>query len=311
MSVSPALKKIAISIGDLNGIGFEIALKAHQIARSRCEPIYCVSPHNAANAAALLGVKLCEDFVCAGNESAIAIRGGEIDAAAGGASFESFVQAVDLAARGEAEAIVTLPINKASWSAAGLRYKGHTDYLRERFGGGLIMALGCPKRFVALYTDHIPLREVARHIAQEPLSEFLIRLWRFTRFEPIGVLGLNPHAGDRGAIGEEETIINAAIQTANERLKRPVFEGAIVPDAAFTPKAIERYPLIAAMYHDQGLAPLKALFFDESINITLGLPFKRTSVDHGTAFDIAYKNQNPSIASYLNAVSAAINDLWS
>ncbi|MDR2151704.1 MAG: 4-hydroxythreonine-4-phosphate dehydrogenase, partial [Helicobacteraceae bacterium] len=291
------MKKIAVSVGDLNGIGFEIALRSHRLIQSLCEPVYCVSKANAKNAADALGLELCDDFNCAGDEAEVAIKCGQIDAAAGAASFESFVQAVDLTASAKTTAIVTLPINKAAWLAAGIHYKGHTDYLRDRFGGDLIMALGCPKRYVALYTDHIPLREVAAQIALEPLSEFLIRLYRLAQIAPIGVLGLNPHSGDRGAIGDEDAIIERTIDVANEALKRRVFEGAIVPDAAFTPQALTRYRLVAAMYHDQGLTALKALFFDESINVTLGLPFARTSVDHGTAFDIAYKNKNPSLIS--------------
>ncbi|MDR1451420.1 MAG: 4-hydroxythreonine-4-phosphate dehydrogenase [Helicobacteraceae bacterium] len=303
------MKKIAISVGDLNGVGFEIALKAHSATRSLCEPIYCVSPSNAKNAADALGLKLNGDFNLVGQEDAIAVKPGQIDAAAGRASFDGFVQAVDLTLSGEADAVVTLPINKASWSAARLRYKGHTDYLRERFGADLIMALGCRKRYVALYTDHIPLRAVADRIDAKPLSDFLIRLYPFARTKPIGVLGLNPHGGDGGAIGDEDAIIERAIAKANKTLKLSVYEGAISPDAAFAPKALERYLFVVAMYHDQGLAPLKALFFDESINITFGLPFIRTSVDHGTAFDIAYKNQNPSPTSYQNALNAALRGL--
>ncbi|MDR0663961.1 MAG: 4-hydroxythreonine-4-phosphate dehydrogenase [Helicobacteraceae bacterium] len=301
------MKKIAVGIGDLNGIGFEIALRSHAVVSTLCDPIYCVSPANAGNAAKELGLELSEDFHCAGGESAIPIKRGEIDAAAGKASFDSFVQAVDLAQSAKAAAIVTLPINKASWSAAGIGFRGHTDYLRGRYGADLIMALGCPKRYVALYTDHIPLREVADKIALAPLRSFLIRLYSLARIEPIGVLGLNPHGGDRGAIGDEDEIIEAAIAEANAALGKQVFEGALVPDAAFAPKALKRYRLVAAMYHDQGLSPLKALFFDESINVTLGLPFIRTSVDHGTAFDIAYRDQNPSLKSYQNAVEAALN----
>jgi 4-hydroxythreonine-4-phosphate dehydrogenase len=234
------------------------------------------------------------------------LKAGAIDAAAGGASFDSFLQAFNLVEKGECAAIVTLPISKASWKAAGVRYVGHTDFLRERYPKA-IMTLGCPERYVALYTDHIPLRDVADRVALEPLRDFLLNFYESARIEPIGVLGLNPHSGDRGAIGNEEAIIEEAIKKANEALKKPIFEGAIVPDAAFAPKALKRYSVVVAIYHDQGLAPLKALFFEASINVTLGLPFIRTSVDHGVAFDIAYKNQNPSIKSYENAIFAAIN----
>ncbi|MDR2034237.1 MAG: 4-hydroxythreonine-4-phosphate dehydrogenase [Helicobacteraceae bacterium] len=304
------MKKIAISIGDLNGIGFEIALKAHSFVKERCVALYCVSPQNAERAAKKMGATLPKDFNAIGGEKPIEIRAGEIDANAGEASFASFVQAIDLVSKREADAIVTLPINKASWSAAGLKYKGHTDYLRDRVDKNAVMLIGAPKRYVAFFTDHIALRAVADRIALEPLSDFLVRFYKVASLAPIGVLGLNPHNGDCGAIGSEEAIIERAIKKANETLNLKAFEGAIVPDTAFAPKALERYKIVVAMYHDQGLSPLKTLFFEESINVTLGLPFTRTSVDHGTAFDIAYRDQNPSIVSYQNAVLAAINGVF-
>jgi 4-phospho-D-threonate 3-dehydrogenase / 4-phospho-D-erythronate 3-dehydrogenase len=118
------------------------------------------------------------------------------------------------------------------------------------------------------------------------------------------VLGLNPHAGDHGVLGDEERIIERAIARANAGAE--VFDGPIVPDVAFTPRFRRQYRYMVAMYHDQGLAPLKALYFDESINVSLNLPIVRTSVDHGTAFDIAYK-QVPETLSYRNAVKAALS----
>ncbi|MDR3347829.1 MAG: 4-hydroxythreonine-4-phosphate dehydrogenase [Helicobacteraceae bacterium] len=302
------MKKIAISIGDLNGVGFEIALLAHDFARSIAKPIYCIPREMALQSSKLLKRDLPKDFTCVDELRSFTIEAGTISADSGMASFESFVKALDLAER-EALAVVTLPINKAAWQAAGLRYKGHTDYLRDRFGEGVMM-LGCPKRYAVLYTDHIPLSNVAKMIRSEPLGDFLLRVAAMIPIEPIGVLGLNPHSGDHGAIGSEESAIESAIERANNLIKRRVFEGAIVPDIAFTPKALQRWRVIVAMYHDQALAPLKALFFDEAINVTLGLPFTRTSVDHGTAFDIAYKNANPSIQSYKNALFCAVNGIF-
>jgi 4-hydroxythreonine-4-phosphate dehydrogenase len=134
------------------------------------------------------------------------------------------------------------------------------------------MMLGCEKLYVPLYTEHIPLREVASHIQTDPLVSFLLRLYQTTSHEPIAVLGLNPHAGDHGVLGDEERFIEAAIEQANTQIGKEVFVGPIVPDIAFTPHFRMRYTMIAAMYHDQGLAPLKALYFDEGINISLGLP---------------------------------------
>ncbi|GHV05107.1 4-hydroxythreonine-4-phosphate dehydrogenase [Campylobacterota bacterium] len=300
------MKTVAISIGDLGGVGFEIALAAHDEVVKLARPIYCVSSEMAHEAARLLGRELPHDFDCEGNEAKFAIRVGAIDANAGRASFESFVQAVDLAASGKADAVVTLPIHKAAWKAASLAYRGHTDYLRERFGEG-VMALGCALRFVLFYTDHIPLCEVAPLVRAELLTPFLVRVASLVKSSPIGVLGLNPHSGDHGAIGTEDGEVELAIAAANRAVGAERFVGAIVPDAAFSPKAIAQFPVIVALYHDQGLAPLKALFFEESINVTLGLPIVRTSVDHGTAFDIAYQHKNPSTKSYTNAIKEAIS----
>jgi 4-hydroxythreonine-4-phosphate dehydrogenase len=188
---------------------------------------------------------------------------------------------------------------------AGVEYVGHTDALRDIFKSDAIMMLGCDKLYVALYTEHIPLRSVVEHISVEKITDFLLLLHKSVHRSPIGVLGLNPHAGDHGVLGDEETIIEQAILQANQQIGESIFEGPLVPDVAFTPRNREYYKTIVAMYHDQGLAPLKALYFDEGINVSLGLPIIRTSVDHGTAFDIAYQNK-ASILSYTNAIKAAI-----
>ncbi len=293
-----------MSIGDLGGIGFEIALSAHEEAKKVACPLYCVSPEMARRAAALLGRSLPSDFECVGQEAAFEIQPGCVSAQAGAASYASFTQALELSVEGRADAVVTLPIHKAAWAAAGVKYKGHTDYLRDRFRTEAIMVLGKPGFYVALFTDHIPLRKVCDRIQAGSLEAFLLQLARSVEAGPIGVLGLNPHAGDGGVLGDEERSIEAAIAAANHALGAARFEGPLIPDAAFLPRVRSRYPFLVAMYHDQGLAPLKALYFEEAINVTLGLPIVRTSVDHGTAFDIAYRGQNPSIRSYLNALGA-------
>jgi 4-hydroxythreonine-4-phosphate dehydrogenase len=118
----------------------------------------------------------------------------------------------------------------------------------------------------------------------------------------IAVLGLNPHAGDDGVLGDEERIIKKAIANAHQAIGKRVFTDPLVPDVAFVPHTRAHYTFYVAMYHDQGLTPLKALYFDEGINISLNLPILRTSVDHGTAFDIAYRGKKLSNLSYLNAV---------
>lgn len=300
-----ALKRLAISIGDLNGVGFEIALKTHDEAKSLCRPFYCINRSMALQAASLLGLSLPDDFECFDVEGEFSIQPGIVCNVSGRYSFDSFLSAVNMAQSAQVDGIVTLPIHKEAWMMAGIKYVGHTDALRDIFNSDAIMMLGCDKLYVPLFTEHIPLKEVASHIQTDALTTFLLQLFTTTRHEPIAVLGLNPHAGDHGVLGDEEKQIEAAIQKANMHLGREVFAGPIVPDIAFTPRFRERYRMIAAMYHDQGLAPLKALYFDESINVSLGLPIIRTSVDHGTAFDIAYKGA-ASTVSYVNAIAAAI-----
>jgi 4-hydroxythreonine-4-phosphate dehydrogenase len=299
------LKRIAISVGDLNGVGFEIILKAHNQIKHLCHPLYCINYTMAHQAANLLHTQIPNDFHMFKVSGEFTIEAGEISASSGRYSYDSFIAAVELAKSNAVDAIVTLPIHKEAWMLAGINYVGHTDALRDIFKSDAIMMLGCDKLFVPLFTEHIPLREVADSIQSDTLLTFLLQLYRATAHEPIAVLGLNPHAGDHGVLGNEERIIEAAIEQANKELGREIFVGPIVPDIAFTPRFRERYTMIAAMYHDQGLAPLKALYFDEGINVSLSLPIIRTSVDHGTAFDIAYRNK-ATLLSYVNALKAAV-----
>ena len=300
------LKRIAISIGDLGGVGFEIALRAHNDIKQYAQPVYCINRSMAIQAAALLNMQLPEDFECHDVSGEFTIKPGSVDVQSGHYSYASFITAVELAKTGAVDAITTLPIHKEAWMLAGINYVGHTDALRDIFQCNAIMMLGCEKLYVPLYTEHIPLREVASHIQTKPLVSFLLQLYQTTAHSLIAVLGLNPHAGDHGVLGDEECFIEAAIKEANIHIGKEVFVGPIVPDIAFTPRFRERYSMIAAMYHDQGLAPLKALYFDEGINVSLGLPIIRTSVDHGTAFDIAYKNI-ASLQSYINAITASLH----
>lgn len=298
--------KIAISIGDINGVGPEIAMQAHDKIKEICEPVYCVPRALMDEAALKLGIEELDfDFLCVDFDFACMIKGGEVAADSGELSFKSFKLATSYAKNGRADAVVTLPINKKAWEMAGVPYVGHTDALSDTFGEKGIMMLGCEEMFVALYTDHIPLADVAALIKKEPLTEFLTKFYKAGGFESIGVLGFNPHAGDDGVLGGEESEIKAAIEAANRELGKEIFFGPLVPDVAFTPDAKGKYSAYVAMYHDQGLAPLKALHFDESINVTLGLPIIRTSPDHGTAYDIAY-TLSANTKSYENAVKEAV-----
>ncbi|MDR0762075.1 MAG: 4-hydroxythreonine-4-phosphate dehydrogenase [Campylobacteraceae bacterium] len=300
------MKKIAISIGDLNGIGLEIALRAHEEVKSLCQPIYCINETMLQWGAALLDLNVPMDFAAEECGEVFEITPSIVSAKAGEASFDSFTTAVALAKTANADAIVTLPINKEAWNLAGIVYKGHTDALEDMLGCEAIMMLGCKELFTLLFTHHIPLKDVSEQIKTKVLHRFLINVYEALRVRHIGVLGLNPHAGDGGVIGSEETKITKAINRANEEINKEIFFGPLVPDSAFTQKSLENCRYFICMYHDQGLIPLKALYFDESVNITLGLPITRTSPDHGTAFDIAYKSKNPSTKSYINAIKEAI-----
>ena len=292
------MQKIAISIGDLNGIGLEIALKAHDTIKQWVKPVYCINKTMLEKGAKLLNYSIPNDFEITKVKGDFEINPGIIDAKAGEYSYKSFLKAIELAKENKVDAITTLPINKEAWSKAGIKYKGHTEVLRDIFKKNAIMMLGCEELYVALFTEHIPLKEVFLKIKKNSLIQFFINFYKSTRFEKIGVLALNPHAGDGGVLGNEEIKeIMPAIIEANEILEKNIFYGPLVPDIAFTSKKGR----FIAMYHDQGLAPLKALYFDKSINVSLNLPILRTSVDHGTAFDIAYQGKAKTL-SYENAI---------
>jgi 4-hydroxythreonine-4-phosphate dehydrogenase len=298
------LKKVAISIGDLNGIGIEIALKAHKKISKMVKPVYIIDKSMLKQACKKLDIAIPKNFkTISPKAKKFKIKPGVISKKSGKYSFLSFIKAVKLTEEKKVDAVLTLPIHKKAWEKAGLNYVGHTDFLREYFKKDAIMMLGCNKLYTALYTEHIPLKDVAKQIKSKQLTKFLLDFAKSIETnEQIAVLGLNPHAGDGGVLGDEEQIIEKAIKKANKKLNKELFVGAIVPDIAFTPNFRKNYRYFVAMYHDQGLAPLKALYFDESINVSLNLPILRVSVDHGTAFDIAYKGKKLNLKSYINAI---------
>lgn len=298
--------RIAVSVGDLNGVGIEIALKSHHKILEFCTPIYCINSIMLSQAAKLLNMHIPKDFEIFAVDGEFQIEAGKMGAKSGKYSYDSFLGAIRLCEQKSVGAVVTMPIHKEAWMMAGIKYKGHTDLLRDYFKKDAIMMLGCEKMFVALFTEHIPLKDVASSIKYKKLKKFFLDLHNSVPKEKIAVLGLNPHAGDNGVLGDEELKITKAIKSANLKIGFEQFVGPIVPDIAFTSHFRANYNYFVAMYHDQGLAPLKALYFDESINISLNLPIIRTSVDHGTAFDIAYKNIANTL-SYENAVKSAVN----
>ncbi len=297
---------IAISVGDLNGVGIEIAIKAHTEISKLCNPIYCINKYMLNQALKLLKIDMPDNLKISFVYGEFDIKAGELSTNSGNYSFDSFMNGVMLCKNKKADAIVTMPINKEAWMMAGLKYKGHTDALRKHFNKDAIMMLGCEKMYVALYTEHTALKDVPPLIKEDKLLSFFINLNKSLPCEKIAVLGLNPHAGDNGVLGDEEIEITNAIKNANEKIGFEQFLGPLVPDVAFTPHARQKHTYYVAMYHDQGLIPLKALYFDESVNISLNLPIVRTSVDHGTAFDIAYQNKANTL-SYINAVKSAIS----
>lgn len=295
--------KIAISVGDINGIGLEILLKSHKKISKLCTPLYCIDKPLLKEAAEILNLKLPKDLICISPNAPIPnIRPASITQESGAYSYASFFCALNLTQNQKAKALTTLPIHKKAWQLANIPYAGHTEAFRDLFQQDAIMILGSPKLYVALFTDHIPLKQVPSKITTHSLVQFLLALAPHIIQTPCGVLGLNPHAGDFGVLGDEEVAIKEAINSANKQLGREVFIGPLVPDTAFVGKHLKYY---VAMYHDQGLIPLKTLYFKDSINLTLNLPIIRTSVDHGTAFDIAYSNKADS-KSYVNAIKEAI-----
>ena len=210
-------------------------------------------------------------------------------------AIESLEAATNSLMNGEIDVLVTAPINKEEMLKYGFQHAGHTGYLEEKFGKKGLMFLVSDDLKVAVSTHHIPIASVAENISKESikkqiklLNQCLIEDFCIER-PKIAVLGLNPHSGDGGAIGKEEIeIIEPAI--------RELFDNGILAfgpypaDSYFQPSKYKNFDAVLAMYHDQGLAPFKTLAYEEGVNYTAGLPFIRTSPDHGVAYDIAGKN---------------------
>lgn len=212
---------------------------------------------------------------------------------------------------GEFDAMVTAPVQKSVIAASGVRFSGHTEYLAERSGVSKpVMMLTAGSLRVALATTHLPLRRVAEAITTEGLIEILTildadlrRLWGLAR-PRITVCGLNPHAGEGGLLGEEEqTIIVPALRAL--RARGVDVTGPVPADTAFIPREIAKADAFLAMFHDQGLPVLKHAGFGHAVNVTLGLPFVRTSVDHGTALPLAGTGQ-ADVGSLAAAVDLAL-----
>lgn len=224
---------------------------------------------------------------------AATVTAGQLDAANAPAVLEMLAQAADACLRGEAAALVTAPVHKGVINRAGIPFSGHTEFLAERTGtDNVVMLLASRTLRVALATIHLPLAAVPAAITRAGLTTTLTILdhdlrQRFGIARPrIRVLGLNPHAGEDGVLGSEEQSVIGPVVTAL-RARGLDISGPVAADSAFTPEALADIDAVLAMYHDQGLAPLKAKHFGEIVNVTLGLPILRTSVDHGTALTLA------------------------
>lgn len=236
---------------------------------------------------------------------------GHVSAVTGSASYAYIEAAIHAALAGEVDAICTAPINKESLAAAGIDYPGHTEILEAITQAPRVcMMLTSEEITCSLVTTHVGLREVPDLLTVPKILDCIeltvSAMRKMRRQEPrLTVCGLNPHAGEAGLFGdrEEERIIAPAIEAA--RAQGIVIEGPLPPDTAFLPAKRRATDAYICMYHDQGLIPLKMLAFDTAINVTLGLPIIRTSVDHGTAFDIAWQGK-ASVSSLLEAVRLAV-----
>ncbi len=228
---------------------------------------------------------------------AAAERAGHLDARNGPYVLETLRQAATACLHGDSDALVTAPIHKGVINEAGIPFSGHTEFLAELTGTPrVVMMLATERLRIALATTHLPLARVPEAITQPLLEEVLTILdhdlrQRFGLREPrILVCGLNPHAGEGGHLGREELDV---IEPTLEALRRRglLLTGPLPADTLFTPKVLAQGDAVLAMYHDQGLPVLKYQGFGNAVNITLGLPIIRTSVDHGTALDLAATGQ--------------------
>lgn len=300
------LPKIGITLGDPGGIGPEIILKAFSSENSLPKAHYILfgSFRIIEEEKKALGIELDIPLlqqVKPGYPSLslleidcplVIVKKGSPTKEAGQASFDFFKEAVEKANMSEIDALVTAPISKQSWNLAGLEWPGHTDFLTRLFPNA-IMAFWSEKIKVALFTHHIPLKVAISKIKKAYLLDFFLLLHQhIEKIQPekyqFLVAGLNPHAGEQNLMGsEEEEEIAPAVEQA-QRKGMPI-SGPFPPDVIFRDCLNHPERIGIALYHDQGLIPFKLEAFKMGVNVTLGLPFMRTSPDHGTAFDIAGK----------------------
>ena len=326
IAASKRRPRVAVTMGDPAGIGPEICLRLLADSRvlERCVPVVFGNAEvldRVARACRLPGPgrvvtgeqghsDLSESFPAvvdlAGLE-AYRVRPGRVQASCGRASFRYLEAAATRTLNGEFASLATGPINKQALQAGGIPFSGHTDYLAAATGSSAVyMMLASDELRVSMVTGHVGVERVSRELTQARVLE-AIRLTRDAvvnlRGETprLAVSGLNPHAGEGGLFGsgEEEQVIRPAVEAA--RREGMEVDGPLPADTLFVPSVRSRYQAVVTMYHDQGHIPFKMICFDRGIHMTLGLPLVRTSVAHGTAFDIAWTGRaNPE--SLLQAV---------
>ena len=323
------LPRIAITMGDPAGVGPELCLRllADKSVRQYCHPVVfgdmlalssvanrCQLPHPQKVIASSEFTHQFEvtrpmvvDFDLI---KASQLKRGEVNEHTGSASFQLIEAAIESALTNKVDAVATGPINKQAWQMAGIKYPGHTELFADRAPTDrFCMMMTAPAFSCSLVTTHVGYQEVPDLLATDRILEVIHlthqALTRICEHKPkLVTLGLNPHAGEGGLFGkrEEERIILPAVRQAQSQ--GIDIEGPIPPDTAFLPWRRDDTDGYICMYHDQGLIPFKALNFDTGVNITLGLPLVRTSVDHGTALDIAWQGKADA-SSLISAVHLA------
>ena len=294
------MHQIGISLGDPAGIGPEVVVRA-LAARPRLDAVVFGDAGVLERAAQVTGVAAlpADRIIAVTNHPSGEITPGKPDDRSGQAQLAYLNAATDAALAGQIAALVTAPISKAWIARAGFTFPGHTEYLAARAGvAEFAMMLAGPSLRVVLASTHIALRDVAARLRPDDIASAAVLAARalagslgITR-PRVAVAALNPHGGESGRFGDEETRLCApAIAAARARLAAEGVAadvtGPHVPDVVFRQAAGGAFDAVVALYHDQGLIPVKLLHFDEAVNVTLGLPFVRTSPDHGTAYDIA------------------------
>ena len=314
----PALPIIAISIGDPNGIGVEILLKTFQDNSlfEQCTPVVYANEAFIQKQQLLFDTQVPLGLMKGAPKKGVLniatiwqdtpeVAFGKQTAKAGVAAFESLQAAATAVQEGEADALVTAPINKAAIKSHNFPFAGHTHYLGALWGGNALMLLAHDALRVALLTDHIPLLKVTAAVTIALVKQKTKQLSKTLENDfgcqvpKIALLGLNPHAGDQGVIGNED---DAVLKPAIADLKKEGIRisGPFAADGFFGQKSYRNFDAVLSCYHDQGLVGFKTLAFGHGVNITTGLPFVRTSPDHGTAFDIAGKG----VASHVSFTAA-------